>query len=268
MNSITEIKLPNLLDLAKDAAVCAGQEIMKIYTEEDFGIEHKKDESPLTKADKAAHNIIVKKLESSQLPILSEEGTEISFDERSKWDYFWMVDPLDGTKEFIKRNGEFTVNIALIKNGSPVMGVVYTPVTSELFFALEGSGAYKMVEGFTHSLQKSANETLEGLRVVASRSHLNEETKSFMNRLINPEIVSMGSSLKFIVLSEGNAEVYPRFAPTMEWDSAAAHVICNEVGLEVLNVKTKKALEYNKEDLLNPYFIVASPRVLKQLDLV
>ena len=213
MSSITEIKLASLLDLAKDAAICAGQEIMKIYTEEDFGIEHKKDDSPLTKADKAAHNIIVKKLESSQLPILSEEGTEISFDERSKWGYFWMVDPLDGTKEFIKRNGEFTVNIA-------------------------------------------------------SRSHLNEETKSFMNRLVSPEIVSMGSSLKFIVLSEGNAEVYPRFAPTMEWDSAAAHAICKEVGLEVLNVKTKKALEYNKEDLLNPYFIVASPRVLKQLDLV
>ena len=268
MNSIKEIKLSNLLALAKEAAICAGQEIMKIYTENDFGVEHKKDDSPLTKADKAAHNIIVKKLESSKLPILSEEGAEISFEERSKWNYFWMIDPLDGTKEFIKRNGEFTVNIALIKNGSPIMGVVFTPVTSQMFFALEGSGAYKMVEGCTHSLQKSENETLQGLRVVASRSHLNEKTKCFMNRLVTPKVVSMGSSLKFMVLSEGKAEVYPRFAPTMEWDSAAAHAICKEVGLEVLNVKTKKPLEYNKEDLLNPYFIVASAKILKQLKFV
>ena len=267
MNSMAELNFSNLLDLAKNAAICAGQEILKIYTEDDFGVVYKNDESPLTKADQAAHDIIVNKLKSSSLPILSEEGAEIPFAERSKWDYFWMVDPLDGTKEFIKKNGEFTVNIALIHNGIPIMGVVYTPVTSELFYALQGCGAYKLVEGHTHPLQKSANETLEDLRVVASRSHLNEETKSFMNQLVSPEIVSMGSSLKFIVLSEGNAEVYPRFAPTMEWDSAAAHAICNEVGLEVFNVKTKRALEYNKEDLLNPYFIVASPVILKQLDL-
>jgi len=268
MNSITELKLTNLLDLAKEAAVCAGKEILKVYQDDDFGIEHKEDHSPLTKADKAAHNIIVRKLESSKLPILSEEGVEIAYGDRIKWDYFWMVDPLDGTKEFVKRNGEFTVNIALIKDGEPVMGVVYTPVKSELFFALKGTGAYKSVNDCIQPLETSKNDSLKGLRVVASRSHLNEETKRFMDRLIEPEIVSMGSSLKFMALAEAQAEVYPRYAPTMEWDSAAAHAICKEVGLEVLDVKTKKTLEYNKENLLNPYFIVASPRVLKQLDLV
>lgn len=267
MNSITELKLANLLDLAKEAALKAGKAILKVYNEDDFGVEHKEDCSPLTKADKAAHQIIVQKLESSKLPVLSEEGTEIDFEERKKWGYFWMVDPLDGTKEFIKRNGEFTVNIALIKDGEAVMGVVYTPVKNEMFYALKGSGAYKFDGAYTEKLQISKNETLEGLRIVASRSHLNDDTKRFLEQLVNPEIVSMGSSLKFLALTEGDAEVYPRYAPTMEWDSAAAHAICSELGLEVLNIQSKKPLEYNKENLLNPYFIVASPIILKQLGL-
>lgn len=267
MNSITELKLANLLDLAKDAALSAGMAILEVYNEDDFGVEHKEDCSPLTKADKAAHQIIVQKLESSKLPILSEEGAEIEYEDRKKWDYFWMVDPLDGTKEFIKRNGEFTVNIALIKDGEAIMGVVYTPVKKEMFFALQGAGAFKSVGTYTETLQRSTNESLEGLRIVASRSHLNDDTKRFLDQLINPEIVSMGSSLKFLALTEGAAEIYPRYAPTMEWDSAAAHAICTELGLEVLNIETKKPLEYNKENLLNPYFIVASPVILKQLGL-
>lgn len=267
MNSVTELKLANLLDLAKEAALSAGEEILKVYNEEDFGVEKKEDCSPLTKADKAAHHIIVQKLESSKLPILSEEGAEIAYEDRKKWDYFWMVDPLDGTKEFIKRNGEFTVNIALIKDGEAIMGVVYTPVKKEMFFALQGAGAFKSVGTYTETLQRSTNESLEGLRIVASRSHLNEDTKRFLDKLVNPKIVSMGSSLKFLALTEGAAEVYPRYAPTMEWDSAAAHAICTELGLQVLNIETKKPLEYNKENLLNPYFIVASPVILKQLGL-
>jgi len=260
-----ELKLPGFMEIAKEAAKKAGEAILEIYNGADFGIEHKKDESPLTKADTAAHNIIVEKLASTNLPVLSEEGAEISYEERSKWNYFWMVDPLDGTKEFIKRNGEFTVNIALIKDGNPIMGVVYTPVKDELFFALQGSGAFKTLSSHTETLLPSTNHSLISSRVVASRSHLNAETEDFLNRLINPEIVSMGSSLKFLALAEGAAEIYPRFAPTMEWDSAAAHAICQELGIEVLNIETKKPLEYNKQNLLNPYFIVASKKILSLL---
>lgn len=256
-----------ILNLAKNAAVKAGEEILKVYNSDDFGVENKSDESPLTKADKAAHYKIVELLEASNLPILSEEGNEISFDTRSKWGYFWMVDPLDGTKEFIKRNGEFTVNIALINNGIPVMGVVYAPVTNELFYAHESIGAFKKDALGLHKLEVQKIESLQGLRVVASRSHLNVETKTFMDELSKPAIVSMGSSLKFLAIADGKADVYPRFAPTMEWDSAAAHGVCKVLGIEVMDLKTKKEVRYNKENLLNPYFIAASSVLLKDLGL-
>ncbi|MEZ7839017.1 MAG: 3'(2'),5'-bisphosphate nucleotidase CysQ [Flavobacteriales bacterium] len=256
-----------LLELAKNAALQAGKEILKVYNSDDFGVESKSDESPLTKADKAAHYKIVELLEDSNLPILSEEGTEVPFEERSKWGYFWMVDPLDGTKEFIKRNGEFTVNIALIHKGSPVMGIVYTPVVDELFYAHNTIGAYKVDSLGVHKLNPSAPENLTGLRVVASRSHLNEETKSFMDQLLNPAIVSMGSSLKFLAIADSKADVYPRYAPTMEWDSAAAHGICKVLGIEVLNLETNEPVSYNKENLLNPYFIVGATDLLRKLDL-
>ena len=256
-----------LLNLANNAAVKAGEEILKVYTSDDFGVENKCDESPLTKADKAAHYKIVELLEASNLPILSEEGIEISSDTRSKWDYFWMVDPLDGTKEFIKRNGEFTVNIALIHKGAPVMGVVYTPVTRELFYAYDGIGAFKKDDLGLHKLEVQKIDDLEGLRVVASRSHLNAETQTFMDGLSNPIVVSMGSSLKFLAIADGKADVYPRYAPTMEWDSAAAHGVCRVLGIEVMDLKTKKEVRYNKENLLNPYFIVAPSVLLKDLGL-
>jgi 3'(2'), 5'-bisphosphate nucleotidase len=263
-------KVPNfefLLELAKNAALQGGIEILKVYNSDDFGIENKSDESPLTKADKAAHYKIVELLADSNLPILSEEGAEIPFEVRSKWDYFWMVDPLDGTKEFIKRNGEFTVNIALIHNGEPVMGIVYTPVTKELFYAHQSLGAFKEDSLGLHKLNLSIPENIDNLRVVASRSHLNAETKSFLDKLRNPAVVSMGSSLKFLAIADSKADVYPRFAPTMEWDSAAAHGICKVLGIEVMNLETKEPVRYNKENLLNPYFIVGATDLLNKLDL-
>lgn len=255
----------SLLDKAKKAAVAAGKEIMKVYALPDLGVEQKEDESPLTKADKAAHATIQSFLESTNIPVLSEEGASVSYSERKLWKQFWMVDPLDGTKEFIKRNGEFTVNIALIENGCPVLGVVYVPVQKQLYYAAKSFGAYLEESSIINPLKLSSNISLKGLRVVASRSHLNDETKNFMQTLIDPEIVSMGSSLKFLCIANGSAEVYPRFAPTMEWDSAAADAICREMGLIVKNIDTNKALVYNKENLLNPYFIVARPEILEQL---
>jgi 3'(2'), 5'-bisphosphate nucleotidase len=266
MNSIVP-NFETLLGLAKNAALQAGKEILKVYNSDDFGVESKGDESPLTKADKAAHYKIVALLEDSKLPILSEEGDSIPFSERTKWDYFWMVDPLDGTKEFIKRNGEFTVNIALIHKGSPVMGIVYTPVVDELFYAHKSIGAFKQDSFGVHKLTHSVSSSLKNLRVVASRSHLNQETKSFMDQLVNPEVVSMGSSLKFLAIADSKADVYPRYAPTMEWDSAAAHGICKVLGIEVLNLETKEPVRYNKANLLNPYFIVGATDLLIKLDL-
>ncbi len=256
-----------LIELAKNAALQAGKEILKVYNSDDFGVESKSDESPLTKADKAAHYKIVELLADSNLPILSEEGLEIPFAERSQWEYFWMVDPLDGTKEFIKRNGEFTVNIALIHKSSSVMGVVYTPVVDELFYAHKSIGAFKKDSLGVHELAPLVPESLNNLRVVASRSHLNNETKSFLDRLVDAEIVSMGSSLKFLAIADAKADVYPRFAPTMEWDSAAAHGICSVLGIEVRDLGTQLPLQYNKENLLNPYFVVGATPLLNKLGL-
>mgnify|MGYP003647193039 FL=1 len=248
-------QLTNLLAIAKKASLKAGEAILEIYETEDFSIEHKKDDSPLTKADMAAHLVIMSFLEDTDIPVLSEEGRDIPYDERKNWEYLWIVDPLDGTKEFIKRNGEFTVNIALVRNGQPILGVVYAPVIDKLYYGAEGLGAFleyqeiqmKLLNAHVLGLSKS------GLRVVASRSHLNEDTQAFLNRLNAPEIVSMGSSLKFMMLAEGEADIYPRFAPTMEWDTAAAHAILSELGRKVVD-SGGNSLIYNKESLLNPYF--------------
>lgn len=254
-----------LLPLAVSAAEAASAEILAVYRSGDFQAEAKGDNSPLTIADKKAHNIIEKILKPSGLPMLSEEGRAIPYEERQHWKTFWMVDPLDGTKEFLKKNGEFTVNIALIEDGIPVLGVVAIPVTNELFYASKGNGVWKKTSSGVHQLPKpitrntepgTLNPKQEGVRVVASRSHMNEETQHFINSLTNPELVSKGSSLKFLLLVEGMADIYPRFAPTMEWDTAAAHAIVNEAGLRVLKTESDAELVYNKPDLLNPYFIV------------
>lgn len=251
------MKLDKLLETAKEAALAAGEEILKIYDSGDFSIEAKSDNSPLTLADKAAHNKIVSFLEKTGIPILSEEGRDIPYEERSKWEYFWMVDPLDGTKEFIKKNGEFTVNIALIHNGEPILGVVYPPVLDEMYFATKGEGSFLEKDGAQKRLSTSRKKLVESsLKVVASRSHMSKETEDYLSNLNNPEIVSKGSSLKFLLIASGEADLYPRFGPTMEWDTAAANIIVREAGGMVTLEDHKTPLTYNKQNLLNPYFVV------------
>ena len=247
-----------LLELAIEASTQASNEILKVYHSGDFQAEAKGDNSPLTIADKNAHRAIVGILQQSNIPILSEEGKAIPYDTRKNWEYFWMVDPLDGTKEFIKRNDEFTVNIALIHRKNPVLGVVAVPVSGDVYYATSGKGAYLSKNGKATRLATRPPVDLnkKGLRVVASRSHMNPETQAFIDGLQEATLVSAGSSLKFLLLAEGKADVYPRYAPTMEWDTAAAHAIVLETGLQVLEYGSEKPLLYNKENLLNPYFLV------------
>jgi 3'(2'), 5'-bisphosphate nucleotidase len=236
----------------------AGDAIMEIYVK-DFDIEYKEDTSPLTEADKKANEIIVDGLNALNIifPILSEEGRDIPFDERKDWEYFWMVDPLDGTKEFIKKNNEFTVNIALIYQNTPILGVVYAPALNEMYWAKQGSGAFKNNE----RLPLVVNDTPEKiLTVVASKSHLSEETEMFIEALKatteNLVFVSKGSSLKLCMVAEGSADIYPRLAPTMEWDTAAADAIVREAGKTTYKHNDYTLIVYNKENLLNPWFVV------------
>ncbi len=237
----------------------AGKAIMEVYADEDsFNVEMKGDDSPLTRADQWANDIICKGLIAldPSIPIISEENKTIDYSERKDYDYCWLVDPLDGTKEFIKRNGEFTVNIALIKGNAIVMGFVFKPVGEELFYGLKDWGSYKEHNGVTTKLVANTFTMRDkGLGVVCSRSHLNDDTQAFLDALDTPDTVSKGSSLKFLVLAEGGAHVYPRLAPTMEWDTGAAQIVLEEAGGSVINNETKKPLSYNKENLLNPYFI-------------
>ena len=252
------IDINRLLEVAIEAATQASSEILKVYHSGDFQAEAKGDNSPLTIADKNAHRAIVDILQKSNIPILSEEGKAIPYETRKNWEYFWMVDPLDGTKEFIKRNDEFTVNIALIHKNSPILGVVAVPVSGDLYYATTGKGAYLKRNGKEIRLatRPPVDLTKKGLRVVASRSHMNPETQTFIDGLTDATLVSAGSSLKFLLLAEGKADVYPRYAPTMEWDTAAAHAIVSETGLKVLEYGSEKPILYNKENLLNPYFLV------------
>ena len=237
----------NYLYIAIRAALDAGKAIMDIYTdpESDFGIERKADNSPLTKADKKAHAIISMALSVTPFPVLSEEGKETPFAERSGWDMLWIVDPLDGTKEFIKKNGEFTVNIALVKEGVPEIDYGYQPSMDEI-----KTKAIRLPMPMGH----------QGVVVVASRSHQTEETTAFIENLRKQgqpiTLISSGSSLKICLVAEGTADVYPRFAPTMEWDTAAGHAIARAAGCEVYHIDGKTPLKYNKEDLHNPWFIV------------
>lgn len=247
-----------LVKIALHAAEEASKVILEVYHSNDFQAELKGDQSPLTIADKKAHHVIEQILNETNLPLLSEEGKDIPYEARKHWEYFWMVDPLDGTKEFIKRNGEFTVNIALIHKQTPVLGVVAVPVTGEVYYATQGGGAFQKLADKEVMLEKRKPVDLsqKGIRVVASRSHMNDETTAFIEKLQAPELISAGSSLKFMLLATGQADVYPRFAPTMEWDTAAAHAILNEVGLLVKRQGSAEPLVYNKVDLLNPYFLV------------
>lgn len=236
----------------------AGAAIMDIYGKADLGIEHKGDDSPLTLADKAANEVICAGLADLEqvYPIISEENKAIAYADRQHYDYVWMVDPLDGTKEFIKRNGEFTVNIALLHGGEPVAGFVYAPALDELYYAIRGEGSYQVIDGTEVRLSASCySRTEAGLRVVGSRSHLNAETQAFVDALNQAEIVAKGSSLKFLLIAKGDADLYPRLAPTMEWDTAAADIILREAGGQVVQADSGEPMVYNKEDLLNPFFI-------------
>ncbi len=256
------IDITHLLDLAKKAAVLAGEAILKVYASEDFGVEMKSDQSPLTLADKAAHNIIVSYLEATGLPILSEEGSSIKYDDRKQWDYFWLIDPLDGTKEFIKRSGEFTVNIALMHSSIPVAGVIYAPYIDILYYGSKKTGVFKIENENQVQLPLMENKrTMEQLlqkeqvTIVASKSHMNEETSTFINQFHNANFSSMGSSLKLMLLAEGAADIYPRIAPTMEWDTAAGDAILRSINMGIYQTDLKTELLYNKENLLNPSFI-------------
>lgn len=244
------------------AAEEAGKAILDIYNDASkFDVvDFKADDSPLTLADQASHNVIVEHLEqlAAEIPILSEEGRAISYEERSQWDQFWLVDPLDGTKEFIKRNGEFTVNIALVKGQEVIMGIVHVPVKGVTYYASKDNGSF-VVEAGQAPRQISVNEfsmTDEGLRIVCSRSHRTPEVEAYLEKLTNPEAVSMGSSLKLVMVAEGKADIYPRLGPTMEWDTAAAQIVVEEAGGTVVQDGTEDPLLYNKENLLNPYFLV------------
>lgn len=268
---------PYLIE-AIEAALRAGKQILSIYNdpEADFQVERKADNSPLTLADRKAHEAIMEVLRKTPFPVLSEEGKHLPYEERRHWRTLWIVDPLDGTKEFIKRNGEFTVNVALVHEGVPVLGVIYIPVKEELFFASEETGAYKLggiaalEEGATlESLEARAQslplkEERRNFVVVASRSHLTPETQAFIDRLQalhgEVELRSSGSSLKICLVAEGAADIYPRFAPTMEWDTAAGHAIARAAGADIYQAGSDTPLIYNKAELLNPWFIVEPRR--------
>jgi 3'(2'), 5'-bisphosphate nucleotidase len=277
---------------AVNAAKEAGDAIIEVYNT-NFSVEHKEDKSPLTLADKRSHEVITRHLSRSSMgqktctsrPVLSEEGKHIPYEERKHWEYFWLIDPLDGTREFIKRNGEFTVNIALIHDGRPVLGVIYAPVLQVLYFAAEGIGAYKSSDNDVlggYKLDARNEEGIDILKnisqklplteepvvirddpltivIVASRSHLSKETEDYIDDLKQKyqkiEMISVGSSLKLCFIAEGRANVYPRFGPTMEWDTAAGQAIVEAAGGRVVESQTGTPLRYNKENLINPWFI-------------
>ena len=256
---------------AIDAALKAGEKILSIYEDpkSDFEIERKADNSPLTIADRKAHEAIVAILNETPFPVLSEEGKHMDYAVRRGWDTLWIVDPLDGTKEFIKRNGEFTVNIALVQNAVPVMGVIYVPVKKELYYGTLKGGAYKVTDiAFTPGMDFDKMEKVplpqerqgNAFIVVASRSHMSPETENYIDCLktshSHVELTSVGSSIKICLVAEGSADVYPRFAPTMEWDTAAGHAIAKAAGKEMYHEDGQTPLTYNKENLLNPWFIV------------
>lgn len=256
----------SLLNLAVQAAVAAGEAILKIYESGDFDVTVKGDDSPLTRADVASHEVIAAALEATGIPVLSEEGRDMPYAERKDWRQLWVVDPIDGTKEFIKRNGEFTVNIALVEDGLPVLGVIYVPVSRTLYAAAVGQGAWRQVVDGSAPWSPDAATSLPApagdrpFTVVASRSHLSPETEAFIDGLREEhgtvDQVSKGSSLKLCMVAEGAADCYPRFAPTMEWDTAAGQAVCMAAGKDVIDQTTGKTMRYNRENLLNAWFLV------------
>lgn len=264
--------MKNQLITAIRAAYTGGLEILEVYNA-DFEVYTKDDHSPLTLADTRANTVITDILSETSLPVLSEEGKEIAYQLRKSWQTFWMVDPLDGTKEFVKKNGEFTVNIALISNSIAIGGVIFVPVTDKMYFGLLSEGAF-VINGFSKTFHSEMTfdqlvaraQTLPGksfsrpYTAVGSRSHMSPETEAFFIELRNLhgdiDVVSLGSSLKICLVAEGVADIYPRFAPTMEWDTAAGHGIAKAAGKNIYDHSTGVEMKYNKENLLNNWFIV------------
>ena len=263
--------MKNKLNITITAALEAGKAILEIYHSGEFDIEMKGDNSPLTRADTASHKVIMSFLTKTDIPVLSEEGKAISYEERKDWNQLWIVDPLDGTKEFIKRNGEFTVNIALIENQKPLIGVIFVPVTGELYFSSKEMGAFKA----TVDLENYDVETLllkgnklpleredKTFTIVASRSHISLETETYVQEMrdIHGEVnlISKGSSLKLCMVAEGTANCYPRFAPTMEWDTAAGLAICLNSKCSTIVYNTDNIFVFNKKALVNPHFVILS----------
>ena len=259
----------DILKIAISAALEAAKEILKIYHSDDFEVQLKSDDSPLTRADLVSHQVIESYLKPTNIPILSEEGKDISYDERKDWGQLWIVDPIDGTKEFIKRNGEFTVNIALIENQRPTLGVVYAPVLNELYFSSNKLGGFKVSVDLTNfdvnnlidsSVKLPLSREDKTFTIIVSRSHLSDETVDFIEEIKKEKgdvrLISKGSSLKLCLVADGSADCYPRFAPTMEWDTAAGQAICEHAGFRVIDWETKKDLLYNRPKLLNNWFVV------------
>ncbi len=251
-------KINDLVKISKQA----GSEILKVY-KTDFTVESKADESPLTQADKASHETIISGLTKlfPNIPVISEEHKNEDYNIRKNWKYTWCVDPLDGTKEFVKKNGEFTVNIALLKYGEPVFGIVHVPVQDKTYVALKGQGCRLLEDGQEHKLSVTQNQNGK-LRVVGSRSHNSPEVDAFVaeisDRYEDVEFVAVGSTLKFCLIAEGKADIYPRLGPTMEWDTAAGQIVAEEAGAKVYRYEDGERMQYNKENLLNPFFIVSA----------
>jgi 3'(2'), 5'-bisphosphate nucleotidase len=273
----SEDTMQALLAAAVQAALAAGRRILDVYESDDFDVEVKGDGSPLTRADKLANETIVQALAFTGLPVLSEEGRAIGYPERRSWDSFWLVDPLDGTKEFLKRNGEFTVNIALIVGQTPRLGVVYAPARSVLYFGDAQDGSFMVDDASLLGATPTAADIQEvaqklprprgtrPFKIVGSRSHGSPETAAYVEalRAEHPdlEMLGIGSSLKLCMVAEGAADAYPRFAPTMEWDTGAAHAVVLGAGKKVVRYEAGRGpmgpVVYNKEDLLNPWFLVS-----------
>ena len=271
---MTNTELNNLLLLAIRAAIMAGKAVMQVYGSDRLVVKRKKDFSPLTVADQSAHEEIIKFIEPANIPVISEEGPQYDWEVRKNWEYFWLVDPLDGTKEFLRRNGEFTVNIALIEHNLPIMGIVHTPAVDQLYWSSREYGSYLMSTNVFR--EKSdidipqlirLSERLpspggrEHFTVVASRSHINFITYNYIKHLKKRygkiDVISKGSSLKICLVAEGKADIYPRFGPTMEWDTAAGQAVAVFSGCKIVTYDTGDVVTYNKKDLHNPWFIVS-----------
>jgi 3'(2'), 5'-bisphosphate nucleotidase len=255
----------NTIDIHKiiEIAQNAGQLVMRIYEQSSFDIQHKIDKSVLTQADIESHAFIYQSLQKNypNIPIISEESTEHhDYEKRKHWEYFFLVDPLDGTKEFIQRNGEFTINIALVKNNQPILGVINAPALNVLYYATLNKGAFKIVNQEHIPLPQETHTPSSALRVAISRSHACSETEIFLKKLAESgrEVISVraGSALKFGLIAEGKADIYPRFGPTMEWDTAAGHILIHEAGKKMSLIQDENILNYNKLELVNPGFIV------------